>query len=82
MCYNYDNSGIVEFGSEFMKRFENINILFILIITLFFSFSMNVYAENDVYTFSYTGNYQEFIVPKNGYYKVELWGAQGGNWAN
>ena len=30
------------------------------------------------YTFDYTGDTQNFEVPCNGYYKVELWGAQGG----
>lgn len=29
--------------------------------------------------FSYTGDYQEYIVPEDGYYKVECWGASGGN---
>ena len=28
--------------------------------------------------FIYIGTEQEFIVPKTGYYKIELWGAQGG----
>lgn len=31
------------------------------------------------YTFSYMGEYQTFVVPATGYYKIELWGAQGGN---
>lgn len=30
------------------------------------------------YDFAYTGDYQEFVVPKNGRYKIELWGAEGG----
>lgn len=29
--------------------------------------------------FSYTGDYQEYIVPYSGYYQIELWGAQGGS---
>jgi len=29
--------------------------------------------------FAYTGNYQEYIVPNDGYYKLEAWGAQGGH---
>lgn len=29
--------------------------------------------------FAYTGDYEEYIVPVSGYYRVELWGAQGGN---
>ena len=28
--------------------------------------------------FDYTGNYQEYIVPATGWYKLETWGAQGG----
>ncbi len=35
--------------------------------------------EPDEVVFSYTGSYQEFIVPADGKYKIELWGAQGGN---
>lgn len=31
-----------------------------------------------VANYSYTGNYEEFIVPNDGTYKIELWGAQGG----
>ena len=27
--------------------------------------------------FAYTGTYQEYVVPKTGYYEVELWGAEG-----
>jgi len=32
----------------------------------------------DVKDFSYTGEVQEFIAPKNGLYKLEVWGAEGG----
>ena len=32
----------------------------------------------NVIEFNYTGNYQEFIVPVSGMYKIELWGASGG----
>ena len=31
------------------------------------------------YNYSYTGQYQEFVAPYSSYYKIELWGAQGGN---
>lgn len=31
------------------------------------------------YTFSYTGTAQTFTVPRDGYYKIEAWGAQGNN---
>ena len=52
-----------------------------------FSFKVNV-ASNEassqilqvpITTFKYLSNsYHEFIAPKNGYYKFELWGAEGG----
>ena len=31
------------------------------------------------YAFEYTGSYQEFVAPFPGSYKIELWGASGGN---
>lgn len=31
------------------------------------------------WSFDYTGDYQVFTVPTDGYYNVELWGAQGGS---
>lgn len=38
-------------------------------------------AANNIekYDFLYTGTPQEFKTPKNGIYKIETWGAQGGN---
>jgi len=36
------------------------------------------YEIGHVWTFGYTGNSQEFKVPQNGTYKIELWGASGG----
>ena len=33
------------------------------------------------YNYYYNGGYQKFIVPVTGTYKVELWGAQGGNYS-
>jgi prepilin-type N-terminal cleavage/methylation domain-containing protein len=35
-------------------------------------------ARNFIYTFDYTGDYQTFIIPISGTYKIEIWGAQGG----
>ena len=32
------------------------------------------------FTFDYTGDVQEFIAPCNGYYKLEVWGAEGGSY--
>ena len=55
-------------------------ILFSIIYTLlaFFTFSLNTKAISKEYTFSYTGDYQEFIAPFTGLYKLEVWGAEGG----
>ena len=44
---------------------------------------LNPECEYDVgktWSFSYIGNRQDFKVPCNGEYKIELWGAQGGNY--
>lgn len=35
-------------------------------------------AQTD-FEYGYTGTYQTFTAPATGYYKIELWGAQGGN---
>ena len=37
------------------------------------------YTGNTVFNFDYTGSEQTFVAPVSGTYKVELWGAQGGN---
>lgn len=44
-----------------------------------FKFKVNVNTADFKYSeeFLYTGNYQEWVVPKTGYYQIELWGAQG-----
>lgn len=39
---------------------------------------IEIKAINDINKYEYTGNYQTFIVPVSGKYKVELWGAGGG----
>lgn len=40
--------------------------------------NIEVIALNDLtYEYNYTGNYETFIVPHTGIYKVELWGASG-----
>ena len=72
-----NNSGVVEFGSETMK-----NKLFILVLdifALFFLFNVEAKALSKEYTFSYTGNYQEFVAPFDAVYKLEVWGAEGGS---
>ena len=35
-------------------------------------------SSNTAYDYDYTGSAQEFVVPKDGNYRVELWGAAGG----
>ena len=56
-------------------------------ITIFFAlflcfYSVDVKAEDVDQVFSYTGQYQEYTVPKDGIYKIQLWGAQGGNYTD
>ncbi len=67
-------------------------IMIFMLITIFFVYqSKALYKTTDSHNFinskvnffttqdfTYTGNYQEFIVPHNGYYQIELWGASGG----
>ena len=40
------------------------------------------YSGKTVFDYDYTGDSQEFIAPVSGIYKVELWGAQGGDSTN
>jgi len=40
-----------------------------------------VYIISEEYNYSYNGSYSTFIAPVTGYYEVELWGAQGGNYS-
>ena len=42
-------------------------------------FRRKVVVDDFVTNFSYTGDYQEYNVPYDGYYQLEVWGAQGGN---
>ena len=64
----------------------------IVIVTTYAVFSYEVNSNNTikltaktevqinfVQNFGYTGNFQEFTVPYTGFYKIELWGAQGGD---
>ncbi len=40
--------------------------------------SLNKEIIQKYYVYDFTGNYQTFIAPVTGYYKIELWGASGG----
>lgn len=56
-------------------------MVMILAITLFNTYGISeVKAEPLTFTqnFGYTGNEQTLTIPYNGYYKLETWGAQGG----
>ena len=37
------------------------------------------YSGQTVFDFDYTGDEQTFTAPISGTYKLEIWGAQGGN---
>ncbi|MDM5291737.1 glycine rich domain-containing protein [Peribacillus simplex] len=39
----------------------------------------SAYADSNSWDFQYTGNVQSFTVPYTGTYKLDTWGAQGGN---
>ena len=40
------------------------------------------YTGDTVFDFDYTGSVQTFTAPVSGTYKLETWGAQGGDWHN
>ena len=64
-----------------MRIKKNNSLLFCLelIFTLIlFSHSVSAVEIGDEFIFSYTGNPQEFVVPIQGKYKLEVWGAEGG----
>lgn len=63
------------------KIFINKFVLTVMLV-LFSAIPINVNAEGSVYNFEYTGDYQTFVVPRNGIYKLETWGAQGGDRGN
>ena len=59
-----------------MYKSKKVLILFINFV-LFFMLNINVSAM-EVEDFSCTEDYQEFVAPEYGNYKIELWGAAGG----
>lgn len=64
------------------KRFIFLNssmVIFMMLIISFVFVPFPVLAQTK-YQYSYTGTYQEFECPKDGIYKIQLWGAQGGNY--
>ena len=77
-----------------MKKFFTKNILFIilflLLASILFTYSIGVYTISKlqynaeaiiegVYEYSYTGDVQEFVTPYTGIYKIEVYGAAGGD---
>lgn len=64
---------------KLLNKLSSLIIMLVLILICFLSCSFNVYADNGVYEFEYTGDYQTFIVPRSGIYKLEVYGAQGGD---
>ena len=46
------------------------------------SYAVCAYEDGTEWNFSYTGNIQEFEIPCSGEYKLEVWGAQGGNYTS
>ena len=58
--------------------YKNKNLIILIFsLVLFFIFYPDVFAQ-EVSEFSCTEDYQEFIAPTYGVYKIELWGAAGG----
>ncbi len=65
------------------NQFKNYIIhsaLGIIIFLMVFLPSINVFAVQESFTYPYTGEYQEFIVPVSSKYRIQLWGAQGGDY--
>ncbi len=58
------------------RRFLFVYIISVLVV--FLASFLDVNAAGSQYSFNYTGSVQEFVVPSDGYYKVEAWGAGGG----
>ena len=69
---------------ETKKIEKKFTIKFILAFALIFFFACpfmitKVNAAGPTYEFEYSGDYQTFVVPRSGIYKLETWGAQGGD---
>ena len=70
----------------YINRFKKKLVLILILFAFFFSFNTNVKAAivniGDTENYKYTGDVQEFIAPYTGLYKLQTWGAQGGNYEN
>ena len=70
--------------SSRVKISKMFTIMLMLSLTVFFinadkAYSATLEPVELEKTFEYTGNIQEYVVPATGIYKLEVWGAQGGN---
>ena len=70
--------------NDVLNFIKNKKVLIMTLMMLFFSLFLciNVKAASAVYNFEYKGDYQTFVVPRSGIYKLETWGAQGGYRSN
>ena len=75
--------------SKYVKTTSNVNINKIGAYTVKYrvtyskrvnTFTRNVYVIDKTMHLSYKDRAQKYTAPMDGYYKVELWGAQGGNY--
>ena len=57
-----------------MNKF--LKLLSVFVISFFFASLIS--SAEEIYSFNYTGDYQKWVVPSTGVYRIELWGAQGG----
>lgn len=69
MCFKKVKDIILNYRKYFVVS------IFILLFIYSPFFSLNSFGQN----FGYTGNVQTFTAPENGLYRLELWGAQGGD---
>lgn len=61
------------------KKLSVMLVLFVVFVFSFFSVgTLDVKAANQKFVFDYTGDYQTFVAPETGIYKIQAWGAQGG----
>lgn len=65
--------------SKQLKLFFNFLLIFFFVFAFIFGNYSEIEAESS-FKFTYTGNYQEITIPTTGLYKVQLWGASGGDY--
>ena len=63
-----------------MNNLNQLKKIYLIFLFLMVFSSPNTFAAEvgNEYLFSYTGNFQEFVAPAQGKYKLEVWGAEGG----